>query len=61
MIFPHNMYVYFSCGLVCTCIHESDAELICFLCVFFCFFSDVLTYGVMLQAFICYCSYVSCL
>ena len=26
---PHNMYVYFLCGLVCTCIHESDAELIC--------------------------------
>ena len=25
----HNMYVYFLCGLVCTCIHESDAELIC--------------------------------
>ena len=25
------------------------------------FFSDVLTYCVMLQAFICYCSYVSCL
>ena len=23
------MYVYFLCGLVCTCIHESDAELIC--------------------------------
>ena len=30
------MYVYFLCGLVCTCIHESDAELICF--VLFCFF-----------------------
>ena len=26
---PHNMYVYFLCGLVCTCIHESDAKLIC--------------------------------
>ena len=27
---PHIMYVvYFLCGLVCTCIHESDAELIC--------------------------------
>ena len=38
------MYVYFLCGLVCTCIHESDAELICM------FFSDVLTYCVMLQA-----------
>ena len=24
-----HMYVYFLCGLVCTCIHESDAELIC--------------------------------
>ena len=23
------MYVYFLCGLVCTCIHESDAVLIC--------------------------------
>ena len=23
------MYVYFLCGLVCICIHESDAELIC--------------------------------
>ena len=30
MIFlPHNVYVYFLCGLVCTWIHESDAELIC--------------------------------
>ena len=53
---PHNMYVYFLCGLVCTCIHESDAELICM-----CFFLDILTYFVMLQASICYCSYVSCL
>ena len=24
-----HMHVYFLCGLVCTCIHESDAELIC--------------------------------
>ena len=23
------MYVYFLCGLVCTCIHESDAEFVC--------------------------------
>ena len=52
---PHNMYVYFLCGLVCICIHESDAELICM-----CFFSDVLTYCVMLQDFSCY-SYVMCL
>ena len=52
MIFlPHNVYVYFLCGLMCTCIHESVAELICMR-----FFSDVLTYCVMLQAFICYCS-----
>ena len=50
-----NMYVYFLCGLVCICIHESDAELI--VCVFF---SDVLTYRVMLQDFSCY-SYVMCL
>ena len=31
------MYVYFLCGLVCICIHESDAELICmwfFVCLF---------------------------
>ena len=52
MIFlPHNVYVYFLCGLMCTWIHESVAELICMR-----FFSDVLTYCVMLQAFICYCS-----
>ena len=31
-----------------------------FVCVFFFFFSDVLTYCVMLQAFICYCSFVRC-
>ena len=48
---PHNVYVYFLCGLMCTWIHESVAELICMR-----FFSDVLTYCVMLQAFICYCS-----
>ena len=34
----------------------TDAALICM-----CFFSDVLTYCVTLQAFICYCSYVKCL
>ena len=44
---PHNVYVYFLCGLMCTWIHESVAEY---------FFSDVLTYCVMLQAFICYFS-----
>ena len=44
---PHNVYVYFLCGLMCTWIHESVAELICMR-----FFSDVLTYCVMLQAFI---------
>ena len=54
--FPHNVYAYFLCGHVCTCIHESDAELICMR-----LFSGVLTYCVMLQAFICYCSYVRCL
>ena len=48
---PHNVYVYFLCGLMCTWIRESFAELICMR-----FFSDVLTYCVMLQAFICYCS-----
>ena len=48
---PHNVYVYFLCGLMCTWIHESVAELICMR-----FFSDVLTYCVMLQAFIRYCS-----
>ena len=26
---PHNVYVYFLCGLMCTWIHESVAELIC--------------------------------
>ena len=41
---------------MCTWIHESDAELICMRL----FFSDVLTYCVMLQAFICYCSFVRC-
>ena len=29
MIFPQSVYVYFLCGLVCTCIHESNVELIC--------------------------------
>ena len=48
---PHNVYVYFLCGLIYTWIHESVAELI-----YMRFFSDVLTYCVMLQAFICYCS-----
>ena len=52
---PHNVYAYFLCGLMCTWIHESDAELICMS-----FFSDVLTYCVMLQAFIYYCSFVRC-
>ena len=33
---PHNVYAHFLCGLMCTWIHESDAELICML--FFCFF-----------------------
>ena len=54
---PHNVYGYFLCGLMCTWIHESDAELIC---MRFSFSSDVLTYCVMLQAFICYCSFVRC-
>ena len=63
---PHNVYAYFLCGLMCTWIHESDAELICMrffvfcFCFFGVFFSDVLTYCVMLQAFICYCSFVRC-
>ena len=52
---PHNVYAYFLCGLMCRWIHESDAELICMR-----FFSDVLTYCVMLQAFICYSSFVRC-
>ena len=26
-----NVYVYFLCGFVCTCMHQSDAELI-FMC-----------------------------
>ena len=52
---PHNVYVYFLCGLVCTWIHESDAKLICMR-----FFSDVLAYCVVLQAFICHCSFVRC-
>ena len=29
IFFPRNVYVYFLCGLVWTCIHESDAELSC--------------------------------
>ena len=29
MIFSRNVYAYFLCRLVCTCIHESDAELTC--------------------------------
>ena len=69
---PHNVYAYFLCGLMRTWIRESDAELICMrgflllllllfvlFCLFF-FFSDVLTYCVMLQAFICYCSFIRC-
>ena len=28
-LLPHNVYAYFLCGLMCTWIHESDAELIC--------------------------------
>ena len=62
---PHNVYAYILCGLMCTWIHESDAELICmhfFFCFCFLFFSlsGVLAYCVMLQAFICYCSFVRC-
>ena len=60
---PHNVCAYFLCGLMCTWIHETDAELICmrfFFFFFFFFFSDVLTYCVMLQAFICYCFFVRC-
>ena len=26
---PCNVYAYFLCRLVCTCIHESDAKLTC--------------------------------
>ena len=34
---PHNVYAYFLCGLMCTWIHESDAELICMrFLIFFC-------------------------
>ena len=32
---PHNVYAYFLCGLMCTWIHESDAELICMRSFFF--------------------------
>ena len=37
LFLPHNVYAYFLCGLMCTWIHESDAELICmfFCCCFF--------------------------
>ena len=35
---PHNVYVYFLCGLMCTWIHESVAELICMRFFFFFFF-----------------------
>ena len=34
---PHNVYAYFLCGLMCTWIHESDAELICMRFFFFFF------------------------
>ena len=36
----HNVYAYFLCGLMCTWIHESNAELICMRVFFvlFCFF-----------------------
>ena len=37
---PHNVYAYFLCGLMCTSIHESDAELMC-MRVFFFFFSQM--------------------
>ena len=33
----HNVYVYFLCGLMCTWIHESVAELICMRFFFRCF------------------------
>ena len=34
---PHDVYAYFLCRLMCTWIHESDAELINFIWVFFFF------------------------
>ena len=47
------MYVYFLCGLVCICIHESDAELIC-MCFFLRRF-NVLCYasGASVRACVC--------
>ena len=57
------MYRSMHISCVGLCVHESDAELICmrfFFCLLVCFFSDVLTYCVMLQAFVCYCSFVRC-
>ena len=40
---PHNVYAYFLCGLMCTWIHESDAELICMSFFFRCF--NILCYA----------------
>ena len=51
---PHNMYVYISCVGLCVHVFMNPMP-----SRFVCIFSDVLTYCVMLQAFICYCSYVS--
>ena len=55
--FPPIICMYISC--VGLCVHVFMNLMLSWF-VFF-FFSDVLTYCVMLQAFICYCSYVSCL
>ena len=41
---PDNVYAYFLCGVMCTWIHESDAELIC-MCFFFS--SDVLDSNIL--------------
>ena len=54
---PHNVYMHISC--VGLCVHGFMNPMPSwFVCVFF--FSDVLAYCVMLQAFICYCSFVKC-
>ena len=54
------MYVYFLCGLVCICIHESDAELICmwvfFFCLFFVLFFVLFVFCLFVCLFVCFFS-----
>ena len=62
--FSNTVYMHISC--VGLCVHGfmnlMPSWFACVFFLFFCFFffSDVLAYCVMLQAFICYCSFVRC-